>query len=132
MAPSSTQKAAPKLLTELELELMTIVWRLGNANVSEVQSGLPASRELATTTVSTVLRILEQKKVVRVIKEGRSHRYAPLVTKAEYEGRSLSHLMDQVFDGTPASLVRRLLESDGLSRKDLEEIRNLFEARVRK
>ncbi len=49
-----------KLLTEVELELMTILWKLGEGAVAEVMQALPTERKLAYTSVSTVLRILEQ------------------------------------------------------------------------
>ena len=67
-----TRKKTPrqkKLLTEVELELMGILWRLGEGTVSDVAQGLPAERKLAYTSVSTILRILEQKKLSRAEKK---------------------------------------------------------------
>ena len=49
-----------KLLTETELELMTLLWKLGEGAVNDVMDALPPQRRLAYTSVSTMLRILEQ------------------------------------------------------------------------
>lgn len=125
-------KGSSKLLTELELELMNIVWRMGEATVNAVIAALPPKRDLAYTTVSTIFRILEQKKVLGARKVGRGHTYYPLLSKEEYEATSLHHLVTNVFDGTPSSLVRRLLDSEKMSKEDLESIASLFEKRVRR
>ena len=119
------------LLTEVELELMTLLWRLGEGTVTEVQGALPAARKLAYTSVSTMLRILEQKGIVTSRKAGRGHVYLPRLAKAEYEAASLKHLVQNVFDGTPSSLVRRLVEQDDLSAEELGEIRALLEERLK-
>ncbi|MEM7246968.1 MAG: BlaI/MecI/CopY family transcriptional regulator [Acidobacteriota bacterium] len=121
----------PKLLTDVELELMSLLWKLGEARVRELIEALPAGRDLAYTSVSTVVRILETKGMVGSRKDGRAHVYRPLVSKQEYEGRSVDHLVDKVFDGTPTALVQRLLEHDGLSRDELEEIRRVLEDKLK-
>jgi predicted transcriptional regulator len=129
-----TKKKEPrseKLLTEVELELMGILWKLGQGTVNDVMVQLPSSRKLAYTSVSTVLRILEQKEIVESRKEGRGHAYLPRVSKEAYETRSLSHLVSKVFDGAPASLVKRLIETDGLSADELKSIRSLLNERLR-
>lgn len=124
------KKNPEKLLTEVETELMTILWRLGGGTVNEVIAHLPPSRKLAYTSVSTMMRILEQKQVVESRKEGRGHVYVPLLAKEKYEATSLRHLVAKVFDGTPTSLVRRLLDDDDLSEEDLKAIRTLINERL--
>lgn len=131
-ALKSSQAPQPqKLLTEVELELMGILWRLGEGSVNDVIAALSPGRELAYTSVSTMLRILEQKKIVGSRKEGRGHVYLPLLAKDAYEATSVQHLVTKVFDGAPASLVRRLLETDGMSEDDLEAIRSLLNEKLR-
>ena len=116
-----------KPLTEVELELMNILWRLGGATVNEVLTALPAERPLAYTSVSTILRILEQKGVVSAEKAGRGHRYLPLVEKRAYEAFAVNEVVGKVFDGQPLALVRRLVDATRLSRKDLAALRALLE-----
>src|SRR5256885_5353594 len=120
-----------RLLTEVELELMTIVWRLGEGTVNEVLEGLPAERPLAYTSVSTILRILEKKRFLRTRKQGRGHVYMPLVSKETYEARTLDDIIERVFDGTPSALMRRLVESERLSPRDLAAARELLKGRGR-
>ena len=118
-----------KLLTEVELELMQILWSLEEGAVSEVQEALPEKRKLAYTSISTILRILEQKGVLKSRKEGRGHIYVPILSKTQYEQTSLRHIVSRVFDGTPTALVKRLLEDPHLSEEDLQSIRSLLEGK---
>jgi predicted transcriptional regulator len=126
MTPRGTPTRKP-LLTSFELELMTILWRLGEGSVTDVLVKLPTQPPPAYTTVSTMLRILEAKGVVRARKEGRGHVYVPRVAKEEYEERALDHMIHRVFDGAPLALVRRLVESERLSPQDRRAIRTLLD-----
>jgi len=123
----TTAREPERLLTEVELELMTILWRRGEGNVNDVLLALPPDRALAYTSVSTVLRILEKKKVVKTRKQGRVHVYVPLLDKAAYERLSLRTLITRVFDGAPSALVRCLVDSERISPGELRSIRQLLE-----
>jgi len=118
---------ATKLLTEVELELMQHLWKMGEGTVSDVQKALPKDRALAYTSISTILRILEQKDILTTRKEGRGHVYIPKVPKSEYETHSLKHMIDKVFEGTPVGLVKQLLGNIELDPKELKEIKKLIE-----
>jgi predicted transcriptional regulator len=120
-----------KLLTEVELELMNILWRLDGGTVADVMAHLPPERPLAYTSVSTILRILEQKEVLRSEKLGRGHRYHPRVPKGDYEAYALEHVVGRVFGGEPLALVRRLVDTAGLSKKDLAELKTLLDRKER-
>jgi predicted transcriptional regulator len=116
----------PRRLTDVELEIMNILWRLGEAGVADVIAQLPAGRDLAYTSVSTMLRILEGKQVVSARKEGRGHVYVPRLGRADYEARAVRDVVDRVFAGAPAAMVRQLLESVEMSAEDLREVRRLL------
>ncbi len=120
----------PKLLTEVELELMSTLWQLGEATVRDVLGHLAKGRNLAYTSVSTILRILEGKQLVKSRKVGKANLYRPAVSKSEYERRSLRHLVDKVFDGTPSAMVMRLLDDEGLSRAELREIQRMLREKL--
>ena len=127
MAKTPTKKSkTEKLLTEVELEMMRALWSRGSGTVADVQGMLPPERKLAYTSVSTMLRILEQKGVLGSRKEGRGHIYVPKLEKQEYEKRSLRHIVDRVFGGAPARLVQRLLEVEPLSSDELSKIKVLL------
>ena len=127
MKKSKNKAADTKLLTETELELMTIIWKLGEGSVSDVIEQLPKKRDLAYTSVSTILRILEQKEILKTRKEGRGHIYMPQLKKSDYEAKTVRHVVDRVFDGTPIALVRQLLDSVKLDDADLKELKNLID-----
>jgi len=120
----------PKLLTEVELEIMSTLWQLERGTVREVLAKLPKRRTLAYTSVSTMLRILEDKRLVRSRKDGKAYVYVPAVTKTEYEGRSLRHLAEKVFDGTPSAMVMRLIDDAELSTEELREIKRRLEEKL--
>lgn len=105
---------------------MNILWRAGPCSVAQMLESLPEGRELAYTSVSTIVRILEQKGFVRSEKVGRGHQYSAAVTKDDYQRHSLKHLVRNVFDSTPSLVVSRLIDSNALTEEDLEEIRAML------
>jgi predicted transcriptional regulator len=121
------EKHPRRLLTEVELELMVLLWRMGGGTVSEVLQALPPARKLAYTSVSTIVRILEQKGVVRSEKVGRAHRYLPVVARDDYEAFALHQVVGKVFDGQPLALVRRLVDTAGLTRREIADLKRLLD-----
>ncbi len=130
MPQTRKRKAKNKMLTETELELMNILWRLGEGSVHDVMEALPENRELAYTSVSTMLRILEQKEMVEARKVGRGHIYCPRMARAAYQAKSVGRLVDKVFDGAPVSLVQRLLDTRNLSEDDLKALQEMLQERL--
>lgn len=129
MAPKRNED---KMLTEAELELMAVLWKLGEGSVAEVIEQLPKSRKQAYTTISTILRILEQKGAVSARKEGRGHVYIPALRKEEYETRTIKHVVERVFEGAPVALARQLLQTENLSEAELSELKELIGALQKK
>jgi predicted transcriptional regulator len=127
---AGTAPRAGRLLTEVELELMNLVWKLGEASVAEVIEALPVARKLAYTSVSTMLRILETKGVLAARKQGRGHVYYPKISKQEYESKTLRHMVDKVFDGAPSSLIRRLLQQEEIPADELQSIQELLREKL--
>jgi predicted transcriptional regulator len=123
---SRPSKAPERLLTEVELELMNIVWEVGGGTVGEVQARLPRDRPLAYTSVATMLRILEQKGVLQSRKEGRGLRYEAQVDREAYQAFTLEQMVDKVFGGQPLALARRLIDGGVLSRRDLASLKALL------
>lgn len=115
-----------KPLTATELEMMNVIWRIGPCSVLQVVEQLRPERELAYTSVSTIVRILEQKGYVISSKEGRGHLYEAAVSKEDYQRSTVQRMVTSVFDNTPALLVRRLLDTESLSSEDLAQIRALL------
>jgi predicted transcriptional regulator len=119
-------------LTEVELELMNIIWELGECTIKDVQSALPQARALAYTSVATMMKILEGKKIRGSRKTDRAHTYHPMVSKSEYEAVALRHIANHLFQGDPSFMVMRLLDEADLSEKELEAIRSFLNERLSK
>lgn len=117
------------LLTDAELELMLILWKLEEASVHDVLAALPKKKVMAYTTASTIIRILEKKGFVASRKEGKSHFYSPRISKKTYETRTLGHVMGKLFENTPVALVARLIDDHKLSAKEIAELKRLLNSR---
>ncbi len=112
-----------------ELEVMSILWRLGSGSVSEVREEL--SEKLAYTSVLSALQTLEEKGYVRHEAEGKAYRYYPTVD-AERAGESaLARIRDAVFHGSAERMFAQLVSDRGLSRKELEKMRRLLAERLK-
>ena len=112
-------------LTPLELEIMHVLWELGSANVQAVQQKL--ERELAYTTVQTMLNILHRKgKVKRTLKE-RAYFYKPAVSRSQIASLHVGDMVERLFGGSAESLVMSLLETKHLTPKKLERLQKLLE-----
>ena len=124
------QKKKIEFLTEVELEFMTELWTLGEGSVRDVLARLAPDRNLAYTSAATILRIMEQKGFVTSEKRMKSLIYKPALAREAYQSKTLRNLSDKLFDGTPASLVARLVDDGGISEDSLEEIRALLDRRL--
>lgn len=115
--------------TERELDVMSVLWEMGDATVAEVRERMPV--ELAYTTVLTVLRVLEEKGHVGHTQEGRAHRYHPLVDREAAGGSALRRIVRKVFRGSPEMLLTQLVADRELSREELEGLRRRLDERLR-
>lgn len=120
-----------RLLTEAELEIMNVVWELGDCSVKQVQEKLMEKRTLAYTSVATFMRILEHKKILKSRKQEKAHLFSPKLTRNEYETISLEHIKKNVFQDSSSSLVMRLLDDHSMSYEELKLIKNLLNEKLK-
>lgn len=115
--------------TNRELDVMSILWKHGDATVSEVREQLPD--ELAYTSVLSALQTLEEKGLVTHRLDGRAYRYVPLV-EPEAAGRTaIGRILDKVFHGSAEMLLAQLVEERSLTDAELVRMRQLLEQRLR-
>lgn len=115
-------------LGEAELEVMRVLWDRGPGTVRDVLTVLHADgRQLAYTTVLTVLTRLEQKRFVKSNKGGSAYIYSPRVSREHVTRSRIGALVEQLYDGSPAPLVLQLIKSGGLSPTDLAELRRMID-----
>ncbi len=109
-------------LTKLEMEVMDALWDLGSGSVREVMDRLPAARQPAYTTVQTIIRRLEEKKAVRLVKKiGNAHIFEPVFSKQAAHRRLIAELLN-VFGGSARPLMAHLVEAGKLSLDDIKEL----------
>jgi predicted transcriptional regulator len=118
------RKNADAGLTPLELEIMTVLWRTGPANVQMVLSGLDG-RDLAYTTVQTMLNILHRKGKVSRRLVDRAYFYQPVLSRQRAVGQAISEMLERFFDGSADRLVLSLLETRHLTQEKLQRIQEL-------
>jgi len=92
----------------LELECLKALWTLGEGNVKDVRYALEPARDLAYTTVMTVLDRLAHKGVVSRRKAGRSFVYTPAVTRDALRRPAVRELLENFFDGSEQALIAYL------------------------
>jgi predicted transcriptional regulator len=120
------RKNTDQSLTPLELEIMSVLWETGAANVQTVQEKLP-DRRLAYTTVQTMLNVLHRKgRVQRQLKD-RAYLYRPVLSRQNAVKQAVGDMLDRFFGGSADSLVLNLLETRQLTPKKLERIQKLLE-----
>ena len=112
----------PPVLTELELEIMKIVWERETSTVRDIYEILRARRQIAYTTVMTMMRILEKKRHLKVSRADRAHVYRPARPQQRVVGDMVREFIDRVFGGAAEPLVQHLVNDRHLSEDDLREI----------
>ena len=115
-----------KVFTEKELEIMKLIWQMGEASVKEIQEQLPGASHY--NSVLTIIRVLERKGHLVHRAEGKTFFYKAAESGENARIRLLRHLIDQVFGGSAASVVLNLVEAGDLSKKDLDKIRDRISA----
>lgn len=115
-----------KTLTEGELRIMEVVWKLQSASVRDVATVLQKKESVAYNTVQTMLRILEDKGYVKHTKSGRSFIYRPLVEQRKARSAALKQLLSSFFDDSPQSLVVNLLQDEELDASDIQKLKELI------
>lgn len=114
-------------LPPAELEVLKVLWHEAPLSVREVMNRLHAmGRELAYTTVLTFLSRLEQKGCVRSHKDGMAKLYEPAMTRDRVERSRLRSLLNELYDGSAAPLILRLVAEAPLTADELGELQDLI------
>ncbi|HEY3969372.1 MAG TPA: BlaI/MecI/CopY family transcriptional regulator [Planctomycetaceae bacterium] len=110
-----------------ELEILKVLWELKTASVREIYERMCPDGELAYNTIQTLLRIMDDKGLVKHAVRGRTFVYSPAYSREQETVRFL----DKVFDGALDQFVASLLKSRRATPHELEQLQSLI-ARARK
>jgi len=119
------KKTPDATLTPLELEIMNVLWETGPAGVQTVQERL-TSRELAYTTVQTMLNVLHRKGRVKRQLKDRAYLYRPVLSRQKAVTQALGDMLDRFFGGSADSLVMSLVETRHLTPEKLARIQKMI------
>lgn len=109
-----------------EMEVLNVVWELGEATVAQVQERILEQRKTAYTTIMTTMKNLAKKGYLQFRSEGVTYIYSPSKSAEEVRGGLLENLLDKVFQGSSVALVQTLVEQERLSDAEKQEIRALI------
>jgi BlaI family penicillinase repressor len=115
------------ILTEQELEIMKVVWERETSTVRDVYETLRAHRQIAYTTVMTMMRILEEKGYLKKTLVDRAHVYRPTKPRQQVVGALVRDFIERVFDGAPDRLLLHLAKDEALTDKQRRVIKQLIE-----
>ena len=113
-------------ITDSELEVLKVLWASDSAlPLSRIRSSLQSMMDWEAATIKTLLSRLVSKNAV--LQEKREvFYYSPLVTEEAYNAWATSRLIDRLYKGKASNLVAALLNTDGISKDDIAELRQMF------
>ena len=112
-------------LTQRELDIMGVLWELGEGTVTEVRDRVDP--DLAYTSISSMIRTLELKGFVSHRRgEGKTHVYFPVIAPEAAGESALGRVLDKIYGGSPIKLLAHLMQQKRVSPKELERMRDLL------
>ena len=116
-------------LGKTELEVLQIVWELEEATVNEVRNRILEKRQVAYTTIMTVMKNLSDKGALKYRKEGNAYVYSATQKQdpEKVKSKLLNLTLDKVFNGSAADLVQTLVQNERLSKEELAEIKKMID-----
>ena len=120
-------RPASKHPTELELEILKVLWERSPLSGREVKVALGPARKPAYTSVMTILSIMVDKGYCAREKSGAVFLYHPKVTREATRRRMLRDMADRVFDGSTAAILVNLIDSPDVKEDELRELRKILD-----
>lgn len=115
-----------KDLTKVESQLMQVLWKLERAFVKEIIHELPDPKP-AYSTVSTIIRILENKGVIGYEAFGKTHRYYPLISREEYMRHEADKFLGNYFSNSVQDMFSFFIREKKIDMKDAGEILKMID-----
>jgi BlaI family penicillinase repressor len=117
----------PKL-TNLEFQIMEVLWVKGECSIREIVDALPGKRRSAYTTIQTTVYRIEGKNIVRRVKKvGNFHVFAPVISREAVQRRLIDDIL-ALFGGRGLPVMAHLIETGKLSLQDVKEAERLLQS----
>jgi predicted transcriptional regulator len=121
------KKDSAKFPTQLELEILKVLWTIGPSPVRDVRDELAEVRDLAYTSVMTVMNIMTKKGFLKRRKKGNSFIYRSVVNRETTTSNMVGDLVDRLFEGSTDTALLHLLEISDIDDGELDRLRELIE-----
>ena len=113
--------------TDVELQILGVLWRRGPSSVRQVHEALAAERETGYSTTLKMLQVMREKGVVERDDSVRPQLYRAAETQAQTQLKMLDELMQKAFGGSASNLVMRMLSANRISADELTEMQQLID-----
>ena len=115
--------------SDLELQILSVLWRRGPSTVREVLEAMPDKKQRAYTSVQSVIQVMEKKGLLEHDRppDNLANVYRPRVTRRHVLGPLLRQLVTKVFEGSPSAAVQQLLSATKISSEELAELRQFLD-----
>lgn len=110
-----------KSLTKAEEQIMEALWKIEKGFLKDVLEALPSPKP-HSNTVATIIKILIEKEYVGFERQGRNHLYKVRINRAQYAKKSISSLLKNYFNGSPAKMVSYFIDDKKISIGELESL----------
>ena len=118
------------VLTKAEEQVMQILWEIEQGFVKDVIAKYE-DKKPNYNTVSTIIRILEQKEFIGHKAYGKTHEYFPLISKAQYSNTKTKTLLKDYFGGSLENLVSFFAKENQLSANEVQEMMELVNKKIK-
>lgn len=113
-------------VSDAELKILEVLWSADTAlNASEIRTRLEENKNWERTTVLTLIQRLLKKEVISQEKR-EVYYYVPCIKREEYVKEETKNFVDKFFKGSSRNLAAALVNSEALTKEDIEELRNFF------
>jgi BlaI family penicillinase repressor len=124
-------RPASKYPTELELQILKVLWRQSPLLARDVQAALgEGGRELAKTSVITTLNTMVAKRYLKRKKQGNTYLFSPSISEEQVGNRVLDDVVDRVFGGSASAVLLKLVDVSDLDSHELRELRTLIDRKL--
>jgi BlaI family penicillinase repressor len=113
--------------TPAEMEILTLIWKLGSSKVRQINEILNKEKEVGYTTTLKIMQIMTEKGLLKRKKDGKSHIYSSAIDQEESQKDMLNKLVSSSFAGSKTKLVMQLLGNQKTTKEEIQEIRSFLD-----